>query len=57
MFDKIRNMKKQNLIAIGVLIASILLIIGLAVGIPLSQDRDNDKKSKNILDTYVLVDG
>ena len=56
---EIKNLlkKKETIIGIIIVTAAIGLLIGLSVGIPLSQSKDNLKKANNILDKYILLDG
>jgi hypothetical protein len=54
---KNRLKKKETIIGIIIFTAAIGLLIGLSVGIPLSQSKDNLKKANNILDKYILLDG
>jgi hypothetical protein len=54
---KNRLKKKETIIGIIIVTAAIGLLIGLSVGIPLSQSKDNLKKANNILDKYILLDG
>lgn len=48
--------KKKFLIG-GTLVATLGLVIGLSVGIPLSQRTNALKKAREILDMYPLIDG
>lgn len=49
--------KKQAIIALIIGTAAVGLLLGLAIGLPLSQTKDNLKKANNILDKYILLDG
>ena len=59
MMNKVKNTfkKKENLTALIVLFTALCLLIGLAIGIPLTQNTDNTKKANNLLEKYILLDG
>lgn len=48
---------KKKFIVGGTVVATLGLVIGLAVGIPLSQRTNALKKAIEILDSYPLIDG
>ena len=48
---------KENIIPTGVLLLIIAALLGLSIGIPLSQSVDNLKRAKEILSKHILVDG
>jgi hypothetical protein len=48
---------KKSYLMMGMLGVTFILLLGLAIGIPLSQRRDNLKLAKSILDKYPLIDG
>ena len=48
--------KRNILIGLAVL-AGIILILGLAIGIPISKSGENLIKANKILDTHPLIDG
>lgn len=55
---KIQNFfTKKNILITGVSIVCIGVVLGLAIGIPLSQSTDNFKRAQAILGRYPLIDG
>ena len=48
---------KKVYFMIGMLGFTFLLLLGLAIGIPLSQKKDNLKVAKSILNDNPLIDG
>lgn len=56
LFKRIFN--KENALTLGTLALAVGLLIGLAIGIPLSQTKQNtDEKAKEILENFPLIDG
>jgi hypothetical protein len=48
---------KKNILRSSVLLFTIVTLLSLAIGIPLSQTVDNLRRAKEILDRHILIDG
>jgi hypothetical protein len=55
--DFLEWIKKKNLLTISILVVAVCLIVGLAIGIPLSQKKDNLKRANALLTNFPIIDG
>ena len=49
--------KQKNILTTSILVIAVCLIIGLAIGIPLSQKKDNLKRANVLLTNFPIIDG